>query len=120
MLLPFIDHRFCLSFHIIAEVAMIVVREVFQLKFGKAGEAKAAWKEAVVMLKKLGLPVGRALVDYVGPYYNFVLENTHDDLAGFEASLKNELGKKEFGKWYHHKFAPLVESGRREIFTVVE
>ena len=33
---------------------------------------------------------------------------------------KNELGMKEFGEWYQTKFAPLVQSGKREIFTILE
>ena len=99
---------------------MIVVREVFQLKFGKAKEAKAAWKDFAALRKKHGLPASRVLADYTGPYYTFILEDTYNDLAGFEQSLKSEVGMKEFGKWYHDNFAPLVESGRREIYSVVE
>ena len=99
---------------------MILVREVFQLKFGKAADAKAAWKEGAALFKKYDMPVSRVLVDYVGEYYTFILENTHNDLAAFEQSMKSEVGMKEFGEWYHKKFAPLVESGRREIFTIVE
>ena len=99
---------------------MIVVRDVFRLKFGKAKEAKAAWKEAAVILKKHNFPPGRVLTDLTGPYYTFVLESTHSDLVSFEQSLRNELGMKELGEWYHAKFAPLVESGTREIYTVVE
>ena len=99
---------------------MIVVREVFQLKFGKAKEAKAAWKEFSTLRKKLGLPESRVLTDYTGPFYTFILENTYENLVGFEQSLKSELGMKEFSKWYHERFAPLVDSGRREIYSVVE
>jgi len=99
---------------------MILVREVFRLKFGRAKEAKAAWKDGAAILRRHNLPVGRALTDLVGPYYTFVLESTHNDLASFESSLKNDLAMKEFGQWYQEKFAPLVEAGRREIFTIVE
>jgi hypothetical protein len=99
---------------------MIVVREVFQLKFGKAKEAKAAWKEFAALRKKHGLPESRVLTDYTGPYYTFIIEDTFDDIADFDGSLKNEVAMKEFGEWYRAKFAPLVNSGRREIYTVVE
>ena len=99
---------------------MILVREVFQLKFGKAKEAKAAWKEAAAILKKNNFPPSRALTDVVGPYYTFILETAHKDLSAFEESNKNELGMKEFGEWYQNKFAPLVESGKREIFTILD
>lgn len=99
---------------------MLVVRDVFQLKFGKAKEAKAAWKEGDAIFKKHNFPPSRVLTDLTGTYYTFVLESTYADLSAFEQSLRNELGMKEFGEWYHGKFAPLVESGRREIYTVVE
>ena len=99
---------------------MIVVREVFQLKFGKAKEAKAAWKNFEVLRKKYALPESRVLTDYTGPYYTFIMETTYADLAAFEQSMRSEVGMKEFSKWYHSKFVPLVESGRREIFSVVE
>ena len=99
---------------------MIVVREVFQLKFGKAKEAKAAWKEFAVLRKKFGFPESRVLTDYTGPYYTFIIEDTYSDIASFDNSMKSEVGMKEFGEWYHAKFAPLVDSGRREIYSVVE
>jgi hypothetical protein len=99
---------------------MIVVREVFHLKFGKAKEAKAAWKEFAALRKKHGLSESRVLTDYTGSFYTFILENTFADIAAFDQSLKSEAGMKEFGEWYHAKFVPLVDSGRREIFSVVE
>jgi hypothetical protein len=46
---------------------MILVREVFKLKIGKAKEAKALYKEASALAKKYGMPEGRALTDLTGP-----------------------------------------------------
>ena len=51
---------------------MILVREVFKLKIGKAKDAKALYKEASALAKKYDMPVGRAYTDLVGPYYTFV------------------------------------------------
>jgi hypothetical protein len=96
---------------------MIVVRNVFQLKFGKAREAKALWKEGFKIAKKYGGP-SRAMTDYVGPFYTFVLESTYKDLTDYEKSLKKVLGAKEWSRWYQ-KFMPLVESGYREIYTLL-
>ena len=97
---------------------MILVREVFQLKFGKAKEAKALWKEGAVIFEKAGYPV-RALTDLTGPFYTFVVEISFESLADFEKGTQNTLGAEEWGKWYQ-KFAPLLVSGRREVFTIVE
>lgn len=98
---------------------MILVRDVFQLKFGKAKEAKALVKEAVAIQRKLGFASPRLLTDLTGPYYTFVMELTFQNLAEFEKALKEIMGNPEFGQWYQ-KMIPLVDSGRREVYTVVE
>ncbi len=97
---------------------MILVREVFQLKFGKAKEAKALWKEGAVIVKKAGYAV-RALTDLTGPFYTFIVEISFESLADFEKGAQDTLGAEEWGKWYQ-KFSPLLVSGRREVFTIVE
>lgn len=98
---------------------MIVVRDVFQLKFGKAKEAKALLKEGMAIATRLGYGSFRALTDLVGPFYTLVLESTFASLADYETRLKSTLGQKEWSDWYQ-KFLPIAEGGRREIFTVVE
>lgn len=98
---------------------MILVRDVFRLKFGKAKDAKASMKQAEGLMKKFGMPPGRFLFDLVGPYYTLVWETTYENLSAYEKMMGSSMGAKEFGKWYK-KFVPLVESGYREIFTVLE
>ena len=95
---------------------MILVREVFQIKFGKMKEVKELLKEMDRMMPQDNKP--RILTDLVGPYYTLVMENTHKDLSAFEADMRREMGGPEFGAWYQ-KFTQLVDSGRREIFTIV-
>lgn len=98
---------------------MILVRDIFQLKFGKAKEAKALAKEGGEIDKKYGYGPSRFLTDLTGPYYTLVMESTYENLAAYEKAMKDTMSAKEFGEWYQ-KFIPLVESGRREIFTIVE
>lgn len=98
---------------------MILVRDVFQLKFGKAKEAKSLWQEGKALRERSGSQSLRALVDLTGPYYTFVMESTYESLTAFEKSLKDTMGTSEFSQWYQ-KFAPLVESGYREVYTIVE
>lgn len=97
---------------------MILVRDVFQLKLGKAKEAKV-WKEARVLARKYGFPEGRALTDLTGNYYTFVMGSTYENLAAWESSMNDPAGADEWGQWYQ-KFAPLLDGGYREILTVVE
>ncbi len=102
------------------ELLMIVVRNVFQLKFGKAREALAVMKEGVAIQKRLAAEgSARLLTDVTGRHYTLVLEMTLPNLAALEAMAPRIFGDKEFQANYQ-KMVPLVESGHREIFTIVE
>jgi hypothetical protein len=101
---------------------MIVIRNVFQLKFGKAREAVALMKESAAIEKRLmsGLEYSRRLLtDVTGPFYTLVLEITVPNLAAFETNTPRLFGDKEW-QAVSQKMAPLVESGSREVFSVVE
>lgn len=99
---------------------MILVRNVFRLKFGKAREAVAIMKEGLAIQKKLGSDVStRLLTDVTGDFYSLVLELTVPNLAALEATQPRIMGDKEWQANYQ-KFTPLVESGHREIYTIVE
>ncbi len=99
---------------------MIVVQNVFRLKFGKAREAVALMKEAIAIQKRLGVDVGqRLLTDLTGSFYTLVLELTLPNLAAVETTLSKVMSDKEFHENYE-KFVPLVESGHRELFNVVQ
>ncbi|MEW6368246.1 MAG: NIPSNAP family protein [Acidobacteriota bacterium] len=98
---------------------MILVRNVFRLRFGKAKEAKAHWKEGRALMEKVGHGKARAMVDVVGPFYTFVLELTYPNLAALEAEQGEIMGKAEWKAWYE-RFVPLVESGHREVYTLLD
>ena len=100
---------------------MIVVRNVFQLKFGKTREAVALFKEGIALMHKLGFGQGQArlLTDLVATYYTLVLEQTFASLADYESSGKTLMANEIWKGWYQ-KLVPLIDSGRREVFTIVE
>jgi len=101
---------------------MIVVRNVFQLKFGKAKEAVAVVKEGMAIQRRALTGVEfstRVLTDVTGPFYTLVLELTVPNLGAFESFAPRLFGDKDWQANYQ-KLAPLVESGYREVFTVVE
>ena len=99
---------------------MIVVRNVFQLKFGKAKEGVALLKEAVAIQKRIGIDISqRILTDLTGPFYTVVLEITVPNLAALEAQMPKVMGDKDFQANYK-KMTELVNSGYREIFTIAE
>jgi hypothetical protein len=99
---------------------MIVVRNVFQLKFGKAKDAVALWKEGREIARRTGSGATmRAMTDLVGPFYTLVMEEQFPSLGDMERDMQSETGVEEWKSWYQ-KFVPLVESGYREVFTLVE
>ena len=99
---------------------MILVRNVFQLKFGKAREALAILKEGVAIQQRLAAEgSARLLTDVTGRHYTLILEMTLTNLVALEAMVPRVFGNPEFQENYQ-KMVPLVESGQREIFTIVE
>jgi hypothetical protein len=101
---------------------MIVIRNVFQLKFGKAKEAVALMKEGIAIQKRAitGADFStRLLTDLTGPFYTVVLELTVANMTTFESYAPRLFGDKDWQAHYE-KLAPLVESGHREIYTIVE
>jgi hypothetical protein len=102
---------------------MVIIRNVFQLKFGKAREAVAVVKEGIAIQTRLSSAAGidfrqRVLTDLTGPFYTLVLELTVPSIAAFEQGAGTIMGSAEWQANYQ-KLVPLVETGYREIFTVV-
>ena len=101
---------------------MIVIRNVFQLKYGKAREAIAIMKEGLAIQKRALTGVEfstRLLTDVTGPFYTVVLELTVPNLASFESNAPRLFADKDM-QANMQKMAALVESGRRDVFTIVE
>ena len=99
---------------------MIVVRNIFRIKFGQAKPAVAAFRDIRELNKKLGFSAGsRLLTDLVGTSYTLVYEMQFESLAAFEQGAKLVSGSPEWRALYE-KFIPYAESGSREIFTLVE
>ena len=101
---------------------MIVVRNVFHLKFGKAREAVALMKEGLTIQKRALAGVDfstRVLTDVTGPFYTLVLELTMPNLASLESATPRLFTDKDWQANYQ-KMTPLVESGYREVFSIVE
>jgi hypothetical protein len=98
---------------------MILVRDIFNLKFGKAKDAKVLLKDAQKLHEKYGFTATRALTDLTGNSYRLILESEWTSLADWENSMKKGLGADEWQKWYQ-KFIPLVDSASREMLSIVQ
>jgi hypothetical protein len=100
---------------------MILVRDVFRARFGKGDEAVAALRQGVSLIKRHGGSrhgAPRLLMDFAGPFFTAVLETTHASLAEYEQGLNELMASPDFPAWYA-TVVPLMEDGRREIFTIL-
>jgi hypothetical protein len=103
-------------------MSMIVIRNVFRLKYGKAREALPLVKEALEIQRRVISGVDfstRVLTDVTGPFYTLVLELTVPSLASFETNAPRLFADKDF-QANQLKMVPLVDSGYREIFTIAD
>jgi hypothetical protein len=94
---------------------MILVRDVFQAKYGKGGELVALFKEA-----REQWPAGyapRILTDLSGPFFIVVTETEVEDMAAWEQLMADVFAMPEFGDWFA-RTQPLIDSGRREFYNI--
>lgn len=98
---------------------MVLLRTVFQAKFGKAGQVVAAMKEMENVLtdEQMKNLQPRVLTDISGPFDTVVMETTHESLAAVEQFRKaifaqqNESGGQS-------AINELIISGRNEYYTI--
>jgi hypothetical protein len=97
---------------------MILVRDVFQAKYGKGDELVALFKEARQKWDPAQRYASRILTDASGPFFTIVTETEAESLAEWERRLSEGFAHPEFGEWFA-RMTQLVESGRREFYNVV-
>src|SRR5438067_1938396 len=98
---------------------MILVRDIFRLRFGKAKDAKALMQESKKLMPPEMTGRSRVLFDLVGPSYTMVWEVSYANLGAWESEMSGSVNEAAWREWYQ-RFIPLIESSHREIFTVVE
>ena len=101
---------------------MIVVRNVFQAKVGRAGELARAMAESMRGAREtLGAEGGpsawRVLTDLSGPFDTVVLEVEGESLAGWERARSEMFASPEFQENFT-RTAELMVSGRSELYTL--
>ena len=97
---------------------MIIIRDIFQLRFGEAKEAIALLKQGAAALKEAGYPVDRILADVTGEYYTLVMESRVENLSQYEEAMAG-IGDLDAWQQVYRRFVPLVRAGRREVFREV-
>lgn len=98
---------------------MILVRQVFQTKWGKAGEFASMIAEGNrEIAKALGRDYSwRVLTDLTGPFHTVVLEVEMESMAQWETFRHQMFQTPEIGEGME-RTGQLVESGRSEMFTI--
>lgn len=100
---------------------MIVVRNVFQMKFGQAKPAVAVWKEGIALARRHGAAAEpRLLTDVAGAaFYTLVFELSFASLAAMEQAMREAAADPEWQAWYQRAQQHMA-GGHREILQVVE
>lgn len=95
---------------------MILVRIVFQAKFGKASELVEGLKQALDYMKQ-GEQRARLLTDLSGPFDTVVLELQHASLAAAEQFRAHLFTTPEF-QANQPRSEGLIVSGHQELYTI--
>lgn len=61
----------------------------------------------------------RILTDASGPFFTVVTETEADNFAGWEQGFSEMINRPWMGEWFG-QMMPLVESGRRDFYTLIE
>lgn len=98
---------------------MIIVRDVFNIRPDQMKEAKALLHQVKELNTRLGIPLGKVMTDLTGSFYTLVLETDYPSLTEYEKALPKVFENQDWQTVYG-KFRPMIQSGQREIFSVVE
>ena len=93
---------------------MILVRDIFQAKYGQGDELVSLFKEA----QRLWSPyAGRILTDVSGSFFTVVVETEVENLGQWESAVNDVFSSSEFDDWFS-RMQKLVESGSREFYRI--
>jgi len=96
---------------------MILVRDVFQAKYGQGGDLVTLFKEVREKWPEAAQYGYRILTDASGPFFTVVTETEVASLAEWERLIGEVFSLPKFGEWFT-RMTPLVESGRREFYHI--
>jgi len=100
---------------------MLIVRQVFQAKYGRGDELVALFKELNKWMQESGVAMTRfrILTDASGPFFTVVTENEAENFAAWEGGFSEAMSNPWMGEWFG-RMMPLVESGHRDFYNLVE
>jgi|SRR4051794_39696745 hypothetical protein len=97
---------------------MLVVRNVFRCKPGKASDLADRFRRMIPLMQAQGAPQARVMVDAVAGFWTVVFELQVADLAAYEKSLNDRNDSAEMRELMTG-YMDLIEGGHREIFRLL-
>ena len=94
---------------------MILVRTVFQAKFGRTGELAAQFVRSITNFPEIAN--ARVLTDLSGPFGTVILEYAAESLDDVFRSRLEMFADPEFAE-RNAAIAGLIKSGRNEYYTI--
>ena len=100
---------------------MLVARQVFRAKYGRGDELVALFQEFNTRMQEAGetTPRFRILTDATGPFFTVVTEIEVETFAAWEGGFRESMERPWMGEWFS-RMVPLVESGSREFYNLVD
>lgn len=99
-------------------VGSLVERMTFHLKYGKARDAIAIWKEVLAIAKtKPEAHDMRLLTDITGPSYTLVMEMHYRNMMEFGPKMAMWMSDEKLREAYA-RFVPLCERSERTLFKM--
>lgn len=97
---------------------MIIEKNEFRLKFGKAKEAIAIWKSILEVFKgQKDAPKMRLMSDMTGPSYTLILEMQLLNFIDIGFKHYQWLTSEKVAQLYQ-EFVPLCESAHRTLYNI--
>jgi hypothetical protein len=100
---------------------MLRARQVFQAKYGRGNELVGLFQEFNTCMQDEGgnAPHFRILTDGTGPFFTVITEIELASFTAWEGEFSAAMNHPWMGEWFS-RMMPLVESGRREFYNIVE
>ena len=95
-------------------------RQVFQAKYNRGDEVVGLFQELNTRMQaeEGNAPHFRILTDASGSFFTVVTEIEVVSFASWEGEFSDAMNRPWMGEWFS-RMMPLVESGRREFYTIV-
>lgn len=98
---------------------MILVRQVFQAKYGRGDELVALFKEFHANAEVPNRDKARIMTDAAGQFFTVVTEYQVESLGAWEQAFGRLMSMPQMESWFG-RMMDVTEGGRREFYNIVE